>query len=243
MVRTGSRITRQAMVIAAVIGCSVWSTARGEGESPSEVVVSEEHLALGTVYYVLPTKKPAITFTSKAKNETFKGKSSAVAGYCIVPGKEGELPAKLAAGMFSVPVVSLDTGRSMMNDHLRQGRWLNASAYPNITFRLSEVRDVTVIREKEDVQMYKGTLVGEMTLLSTSLEVEIPARITFRQESKKTRKIGPGNHIGIKCKYVVPLADFGIAEGDKAFSSGKVSQEINVNIDLTLSNVKPGASS
>ena len=241
MDRFGLRTTNQvmAMAVAAVIGCSVGLTARAEDQDSSAVTVSEEHLSLGTAYYVLQTKKPAITFGSTAKKESFKGKSMDVAGYCIVPSGEGELPAKFAAAVFSVPVVSLDTGKPSMNEHMYADRWLKADAYPNITFRLSQVRDAKLIREKKDATLYKGTLVGEMTLLATSLEVEIPARITMRPASEKTAKIGPGNHISIKCKYVVRLADFGIAVGDKAISSGKVSDKIQVGINLTLSDVKP----
>lgn len=232
-----------AMAVLVVAGAAALPAARGEEANPSGIVVSEEHAKLGKPYYVLPTKRPCVSFTSKARAETVRGKSFGVTGYVIVPTGEESSPAQFAAGVFDVPVLSLDTGNPTMNEHLQAGRWLNASAYPNISFRLSEVRDASLVREKGDTRMYKGTLVGEMTLLAVSVEVEIPARITFRPQSKKTRKIGPGNHISIKCQYVVPLADFGIGEGDPAIKSGKVSDKIKVNIYLTLSDAKPGGSS
>lgn len=59
----------------------------------------------------------------------------------------------------TIPVKSIDTGNQKRDDHLRSADFFDVEKYPNITFESTEVKD--------------GKLVGNLTILETTKEVEL----------------------------------------------------------------------
>lgn len=207
-------------------------------ERGGTLVVPNEHSSLGTVYYLHTGKDAQVTFTSDAPLEHIKGVSSQVIGYAVVaPAKDGA-PAKLVAGEFHLPIVSLDTGIPMRDEHLQGQRWLDAASYPDVVFTLAEVRDVKLVSETADATTYSATLVGDMTIKATTKEMSIPARYTLMAASEKTRTRLPGDLLALRCKYTVKLSDFGVADQSVGL---KVADEMEIDTALFMSTVSPDA--
>lgn len=65
----------------------------------------------------------------------------------------------LSSVVATIPVSSIDTGNEKRDDHLRGADFFNVEKYPNITFESTAVKD--------------GKLVGNLTILETTREVEL----------------------------------------------------------------------
>lgn len=212
-------------------------------EDPSDehagIVVPDEHAKLGQVYYVVSTSKPNVTFRSDAKAEKIKGTSVQIAGYVVTPSSAGALPAQLAAGKFVLPVISLDTGNSTMNQHMQAKRWLHTVAFPTIEFSITNVTDVELVKERPGRTSYKAKLVGIMSLVGHEKELTVDATITLKPESARTKRIAPGDILTIKSNFNVVLADFGMGINDPGIKAGKIAAQIKIAVDLTLSTHQP----
>lgn len=213
-----------------------------EGEQEKErpgITVPQEHAKLGRVYYLVESKKPQVTFRSSTSKEKFKGTSLQLIGYAVAPNDGEVLPAKLAAAEFRLPVVSLDTGNSQMNDHMLAKRWLNEDAYSHVAFTITDVQDVKVVKEREDSTLYKAKLVGTMSLVGQEKEMTVSARITLKPESEKTKKIAPGDLMTIRASFNIVLSEFGLGIDDPAIERKSIAKKIKVDVNLTLSTVQP----
>ena len=219
-----------------------WARAEEGGRNPDAgIVVPDQHAKLGEVYYVVAAKAPHVTFRSNAKVEKIKGTSLQLAGYVVTPSSAGALPAQLAAGKFVMPVISLDTGNSTMNEHMQAKRWLDNDAYPTIEFTITDVTNVKLAKEREDSTIYRAKLVGTMSLVGHQKELTVNARITLKPESEKTRKIAPGDLMTIRSNFNVVLADFGMGIDDPGVEAGKIAKKIKIDVNLTLSTQRPSA--
>lgn len=238
------RFTRIKSNVCLWVGCTVvlagWARAEEDGqERRPTIAVPDEHAKLGQVYYVVATKKPHVTFRSNAKVEKFKGTSVQLAGYVVTPGSAGALPAQLAAGKFVLPVISLDTGNSTMNEHMQAKRWFDSDAYPTIEFTMTDVTNVKLVKEREDSTIYRAKLVGIMSLVGQEKEMTVNARITLKPESEKTRKIAPGDLLTIRSSFHVVLSEFGMGINDPSIEAGKIAKRIKIDVNLTLSTQRP----
>ena len=202
-------------------------------ESGSSLVVPSEHREMGTVYHVLPGKDAQVTFISDAPLEHIKGVSNQVVGY-VVAGPDGS-PAELQAGEFLLPIASLDTGIPLRDEHMQGERWLNAESYPDIAFSVSETTGVAVAKRGEGYTTYSVTLVGDMTIKGVTKEMKVPARLTFMDESDRTRSRAKGDLLALRCEYEVTLADFGVNGG----GGMKVAEVVKLDQALFFSTVSP----
>lgn len=232
--------TRIKSNVCLLVGCTVvfagWARAEDDRqERAPAIAVPDEHAKLGQVYYVVSTKKPHVTFRSNAKVEKIRGTSVQLAGYVVTPGSAGVLPAQLAAGKFVLPVISLDTGNSSMNEHMQAKRWLDGDAYPAIEFTITNVTNVKLVKEREDSTIYRAKLVGTMSLVGQEREMTVNARITLKPESEKTGKIAPGDLMTIRSSFHVVLSEFGMGIDDPGIEAGKIAKRIKIDVNLTLS--------
>jgi len=203
-------------------------------ENGLELIVPEAHADLGVVYHALTGKDAQVTFTSDAPLEYIKGTSNAVIGYAIV-GEGGEL----LAGEFHLPIESIDTGIPMRNKHLQSPRWLDATSFPNVVFRIAETTDVTVSKSSDAFTTYDITLVGDMTIKGVTREMSIPATVTRMPESDRTKVRFPGDLLAIRCSYPILLSDFGVGVDDPGIAAGKVANDLVLETRLFLSTTSP----
>lgn len=186
-----------------------------------------------TLYHTLAGRDAQVVFTTDAPLEKIVGKSNEVVGFAVAGPKDS--PAKLASAEWLLPIASIATGIPLRDEHLAGGEWLNAEAYPNIRFVLSSVDDVTEVKKGDGFSTWSATLTGQMTMHGVSREVRVPdARISFFDESEKTKNIAPGQLLFIKCDYTIVLSDFGIKNSDVP---KKVSDTVKLSQMLRLSTI------
>lgn len=203
------------------------------------LVVPDAQAAMGTVYYVHPGKDAQVTFTSDAPLEHIKGTNNNVVGYFVFGGKPDGSGFDIKAGVFRLPVKAFDTGIPMRNEHLAGDRWMNAQSYPDVVFVVTNARNAALAKEGEGFKTYSVDLVGNMTVKGTTKSMTVPARITIMPESEKTSVRAPGNLAAVRANFPVKLSDFKIAEGDPAMASGKIADELALEVFLLLSTASP----
>jgi len=210
--------------------------AQDEADTKSVPMAVPEELAnKGRVLYVQPSEGPQVTFTSSTPAEKFKGVSAKLVGFVVSPEGDDALPVEFAGGEFRLPVVSLDTGNAGMNDHMRAPRWFDATTYPEIVFKLSEVKNAKLIKKRDDSRLYVADLKGAMTILKASEDLTVKAKITI-----ETAEGGDGA-MTIKCQFKVTLADFGMGIDDPGVTSGKIAKRMKIDVNLTLAPTPPSA--
>lgn len=183
------------------------------------------------VYGTLTGREAQVTFTSAAPLERIVGKSNAVVGFAI-PGP-AENPAKLTAAKWALPVKTLATGLPLRDEHMIGPEWLDAARYPTLEFALTRVEAIKELKRGEGFSTWSATLVGTMTIHGVTREIQVvDARLSFLDESEKTRPIAPGRLIFLKCDYSVKLSDYGIHHADVP---GKVSDTVELSQMLRMS--------
>jgi len=184
----------------------------------------------GAVVYGTLTGREA-QVTSAAPLERIVGKSSAVVGFAIPGPADG--PAKLVAASWVLPVKSLATGLPLRDEHMAGPAWLDAARHPTLQFALTRVGAIKQLKRGEGFTTWSVTLVGAMTIHGVTREIQVAdARLSFLDESEKTRSIAPGNLIFLKCDYSVTLSDYGIRHADVPI---KVSDTVELSQMLRMS--------
>ncbi|MBI4716485.1 MAG: YceI family protein [Planctomycetes bacterium] len=217
--------------------CDVLAQPPGRPSRP-KVVVPEEHARLGTVYHVHAGRDAQVTFTSDAPLEHIKGTTNQVVGYAVA-GKPSDSDFALKVAEFQLPVASLDTGIPTRNKHLQEKRWLDAESFPLVVFRLTGTQNPKLEKSAEGFKTYSLELLGSLTIRSSTKTLVVPARITVMPQSEKTKARAPGDLLAIRCEFPVKMSDYGVATGDAAIASGKVSDELALDVFLLLSTAAP----
>lgn len=215
---------------------------KDNGKFPAKMDVPADAAKQGKVYHVMSGRREKnMKFTSDAANEKIEGYSRFTVGYAVA-GPDDNMAA-LRGAEFRVPVASVRTGNSMRDGHLQQENWFDAAKYPNITFKVKEVKDAKPQEglKNPNVQSFGATLVGDMTIHGVTKPMEISGvKFRFLKESTASSVIGPGDLMFIECKYKVKLADFGV-KNDAITDKKKVAEEIEITTSLFMSSVEPGA--
>jgi polyisoprenoid-binding protein YceI len=186
-----------------------------------------------TLYHTLAGRDAQVVFTTDAPLEKIVGKSNEVVGFAIAGPKDA--PAKLVGAEWLLPIKSLATGIPLRDEHLAAKEWLNADEFPNIRFVLSSVEDVKEVKKGDGFSTWSVTLIGQMSMHGVTKEIRVPdAKISFFEESEKTKNIAPGSLLFIKCDYTVTLSEFGIKHADVP---KKVSDVVKLSQMLRLSTV------
>lgn len=236
---------RAAFLFALCSGASLAVATAGEPgkavrtEKGMTLVVPAEHASLGKVYYVLPGKDAQVTFDSDAPLEHIKGVSNKVVGYAAGPAAPAAGAAPVVRGQFNLPVNTLDTGIPMRNEHLQSDQWMDAKSFGDVVFTLSDVTDAKVAKQDAGFTTYEATLVGVMTMKGVSKDMRVPARIVVMPETEKTKVRAPGDLLAIRASFDVKMSEYGVAKGSPAMESGKIADELKMDISLFLSTVSP----
>jgi polyisoprenoid-binding protein YceI len=191
---------------------------------------------MGTKFYIDdPVGRNNITFTSRAPLEDIIGTTNKISGHVFF---DPENPEKGGTGEISVPVVSLNTGIPMRNEHLQSAKWLGAEANPDIKLKIEKTDGVRMVKEGDGFKTYDLNLHGIFTMNGHSKEMTIPGRATYMKESEATKKRMGGNLLAGRAKFSVPLSDFEV-EGAKGVTGTKISESIEIEVSFVASDVKP----
>jgi len=180
-----------------------------------------------------PMKRNTVTFKSMAPLEDIIGTSNEISGTLNFDAAKPEAG---GSGMLSVPVASLDTGIPLRDEHLANDQWLNAARYPNITFKIVDVKDVTPVKVSDEAKTFDVVAVGDFSLKGKTKRMSVPARITWLKETEATKKRQPGDLLAARATFDLTLADFGVTgpAGMDVIGS-KVGESVTIEFSVVAS--------
>jgi len=150
-------------------------------------------------FVIAPGEGNLVQFESKAKIETFTGRTSQVEGSVeLDPAQLGD---SIAVNVV-VNIASLDTGIGLRNKHMCDNH-LDCAKFPKATFtgcRLAKASAATLVPG----QKTSFELSGIFDLHGVTQPLTVPVEVTLVESSG-------GRHLEITTKFSVSLADFQIA--------------------------------
>ena len=167
------------------------------------------------------------TSTSDAALESISGTSTTINGTISTDLKD---PSK-TSGSFSIPVTTLVSGVPMRDEHMAGKDWLDAAAFPNITFTIKSLAlksDNKVLTNGSSVQ---GDATGEFTLHGVTKTITIPVRASYREIAAGQVYGLEGNILRIETSFSIKLSDYGV--NIPAPLTAKVANELALTVKAT----------
>ncbi|MDZ7765757.1 MAG: YceI family protein [Melioribacteraceae bacterium] len=174
------------------------------------------------------------SFTSDAPFEKIVGVSSGLDATVMINKDD---ITKSPKGMVKVPIANIKTGIDLRDEHLRSKDWLNAEEYPYAEFHLKGIKNPSS-KKLVDGQKVKATLVGTFSVHGVSKEIEVPAELTYFEESERTKAKMPGNLLVANADFSIKLSDFGVDVPSMVV--GKVSEEVKITTNFVASDANGG---
>ena len=177
-----------------------------------------------------PTGRNSVTFKSTAPLEDIVGTTNQLTGYLWFDPAN---PKKGGSGELIVPVMSLNTGIPLRDEHLQGEVWLNAGKYPDFKLTITDIMNVKEVKKTDNSVTYDLTAVGKFQMHGVKNQLQIPARVTFLKETEMTKKRLEGNLLAVRAEFEVKLADYGVT-GPKEMDliGSKVGETIQVEVSL-----------
>lgn len=166
--------------------------------------------------------KNQFTWISEAPLEKIKGTAEGVTGSITLDPKN----LSTLRGTISAKVATMKSGNATRDGHLQSAQWLDAGKYPTISFTINSVSNVKVSGNSAT-----GTATGNFTLHGVTKSMSIPFKLTYIDESAKTRQRAPGDLVSITADFDVALANFNVT-GAKGIVGSKVGEKIDVTAQL-----------
>jgi len=165
--------------------------------------------------------KRQIIFYSKAPMESFEGVVGEVNGSLMVDFSKRNLGLK---GTITIPVMSMQTGITLRDVHMRGNYWLRENRYPTIKLELDAPK-YQLAKKKGKNKWYIETQ-GRFTLKGLTKTIDVPVTLTRKKDKK-------GNYIVIKGGFPINIKDHGI-HGPLAMKmiGVKVSPIIKISLKL-----------
>ncbi|MGD8305218.1 MAG: YceI family protein [Ignavibacteria bacterium] len=134
-------------------------------------------------------------------------------------------------GSISISTASIKTGIELRDTHLRSPNWLDADQYPEISFAIKKVNDVTL----ESDSKINAKVTGDFTTHGITKEIVADVSMTYLDESESTKQRSPGDLLGVEAKFNITLSDFGV---ENMLLGQKVSEKIEIMVTLVGSNAQ-----
>lgn len=160
-----------------------------------------------------------IVFLLDAPLESMNGTATGITGSVSYDPKAPEK----TSGKVVVAVDSMSVANPKMVEHMMGDKWLNESAYPEITFSLDGLSGVS--KNGDNVQ---ATAKGKMTIKGVTKEMDVPVTLTYLPGKMQERQRTPGDILVIRSKFSVSRSDFGI-------NAGAMEDKVADQVDLRLS--------
>lgn len=177
-----------------------------------------------------PAGRNVVTFTSEAPLEDIVGTTNQITGWIEFDPMNPDNGGK---GMLSVPVASLDTGIPLRDEHLRSAAWLNAEGNPEIQLNVVSLKNAEKVKSGEGYHTFDVTVEADFSLNGKTMRMMVPGRVTYLEESEKTKALMPGNLLAVRAEFPVTLADFGVTGPDGMDIIGsKVGETVTVEVSF-----------
>ena len=133
---------------------------------------------------------------------------SRAVGYFVAPVDVTDTDPPLLAGALRIPVASLSTGSPGV-DELPHSL-LQREQFPEITFRLTSVRDSTRTGGDKGRKDFKLTLLGDLTVKEKTLPLELSATVSLIPFTWANMGRTVGDLLLLRTTFDVSLADLGL---------------------------------
>jgi polyisoprenoid-binding protein YceI len=207
-------------------------------EGGQTLVVPEEHLKLGDVYYVTPGEDTQVLCTSDAPLQRVTATCQRVVGYVVTPFEIEADQAPLLTGALRIPAAAFKTGRTDFDQLLRSPPMLNTGEFPELTFRATRVSDAKLVSEDRGRRNYTLNLAGELKAKDKALELEMVAQLSFIPFTWQTMGRSVGELLVLRTKFDVKLSDLGVEKPDRAFAE-RVADVVHVDVCLFCNTMTP----
>ena len=114
---------------------------------------------------------------------------------------------KTLKGKISISTASIKTGIDLRDEHLRSANWLDAEAYPEISFVIKSISDIRQI----EANKLQANVTGDFTAHGVTKEVVADVTMMYLDESEKTKAKAPGDLLGVEAKFNIKLSDFNVS--------------------------------
>lgn len=168
-----------------------------------------------------------VKFTSSAPLEEIKGSADKISGGFTLNLDNLEA----AQGNIVVDATSMQTGITKRDKHLLSKEWLEADAYPTISFRLTTLESIQITSDESSSAEIKATAIGTFTLHGESKDIKAPITIKYIKESAATQQRASGDLAMITGRFQIALKDFKIF-GTGGYIGKKVGETIAVEFSL-----------
>jgi len=132
---------------------------------------------------------------------------------------------KTLKGKISISTASIKTGIDLRDEHLRSANWLDADAYPEISFVIKSISDIRQI----EANKLQANVTGDFTAHGVTKEVVADVTMMYLDESEKTKAKAPGDLLGVEAKFNIKLSDFNVSNMALGV---RVSEDISVTATL-----------
>lgn len=200
-------------------------------------VASASFVHAGSGYTTLPEEarkftlnnavgQNSIKFLSEAPMEKIYGTADSISGTFTMNWNSLES----TKGRFSVVVRSMKTAIARRDGHMYSSAWLDADAYPEIVFDITELNNVS--RDgKTGKNVATATAVGMFTCHGITKPLKASVLITYLPETNETKQRASGDLVMIGASFDVNLKDFNIT-GTGGIIGSKVGEVIRVTANL-----------
>lgn len=132
---------------------------------------------------------------------------------------------KTLKGKISIHTASIKTGIDLRDGHLKSANWLDAEAYPEISFVIKSVSDIKQI----EANKLEVKVTGDFSAHGVTKEVFANVTMTYLDESEKTKAKGPGDFLGVEAKFNIKLSDYNVSN---VALGVRVSEDIEVSATM-----------
>jgi polyisoprenoid-binding protein YceI len=128
------------------------------------------------------------------------------------------------SGKIVVATNTLTVTNSMMTEHLRGEKWLNAAANPEIVFALTKLEQVKTMGNDTT-----AIATGDLTIKGVTKSISVPIKMTYLADAlgKRTKPENKGDLLVIRGEFSINRSDYGIMPG-------QMEDKVNPEIQLTL---------
>ena len=166
------------------------------------------------------------TFFSHAPFEDITGLSNEVNGWVSFDIQDVK---NTLTGEVFIKTASIKTGIENRDEHLRTSEWLNAEAYPNISFVIKEIEAIN----NDFSNKLRLTVLGDFTVRGVTKQEYSDVTMEYLEESELTITRMPGDLLGVKAKFNINLSDYGVSH---MLIGKRVSEEVEITANIIGTN-------
>ncbi len=200
--------------------------------------IPEKQLDQGEVFHVLPALGTQFVLRNDADLLLSVAVCNHVVGYFVAPFDLEAARTPLLAGAFRVPVPALRVGAAAADQRLLGSTGLDADSYPEITFILTDTRDVQREEGADGRYACKLSLLGQLTIKDQVVDIEIPAEVRRVPFTWQMQTLTMGDLLVVRGSWELPTDKCGLSTDSADF----IGPTTAFDIAFGCSTVPPDAS-